>query len=102
MKMVWRGVIATLGGMPWKIIEFVSTPNPNAMKCVLDVPLGSGTRSYFSAASAAGDAHAAALFAIEGVTNVLIHESGWVTVSKSPDVAWPALKKKIERTLAGM
>lgn len=88
--------------MARKIVEFVTTPNPNAMKCVLDAPLGTGTRSYFDPASAAADAQAAALFAIEGVTNVLIHESGWVTVSKAADVAWGPLKKKIERAIGAM
>ncbi len=85
--------------MPHHVIEFVTTPNPNAMKCVLDHPLGEGTRSYFDAAAAAGDPFAMILFGVRGVTNVLIHESGWATVSKTPEVPWSKMKPAIEKAL---
>ena len=85
--------------MPHRVTEFVTTPNPNAMKCVLDRPLGNGTRSYFSASAAASDPLATLLFDVKGVTNVLIHESGWVTVSKVPELAWNKLKPAIEKAL---
>jgi hypothetical protein len=40
------------------------------------------------------------LFGVKGVTNVLIHESGWVTVSKVPELAWSKVKPGIEKALA--
>ena len=35
--------------------EFRDTPNPNAVKCLLDRSIGEGMRSYFDATQAAGD-----------------------------------------------
>lgn len=108
--------------MPYTVREFQATPNPNALKCVLDRavarpgasggaggPTGAGpggqgdhgARSYFSAAQAAGDPVAAALFAIEGITNVLIVKD-WVTVSKAAEKEWGKLKPKIKAALAGV
>lgn len=81
--------------------EFRDTPNPNAVKCILDRSIGPpGMRSYFNAEQAAGDPVASRLFAIEGVTNVLIH-GDWLTVSKRPDVAWGPIRKAVEGVLRG-
>jgi len=97
--------------MPYLVREFQATPNPNALKCVLDKPVprpgGGGapadhpSRSYFSREQAAGDPAAAALFAIDGVTNVLIVKD-WVTVSKGAEKGWDKLKPKIKSALAGV
>lgn len=87
--------------MASKVVRFDATPNPNALKCVLDAPVGDSVRSYFRAeeASAAGDTLAMALFALPGVTSVLIH-TDWLTVCKSPDAAWGAIKEGVRRALA--
>ncbi len=77
-----------------RVTEFVTTPNPNAMKCVTDATPGAGPRSFPDAASAAPDPLARALFAIPGVTALLIHD-GWFTVSKAGDADWKTLKKQI-------
>lgn len=84
--------------MGYKIKSYQETPNPNALKCVLDGRTGDKTRSYFKAADAAGDPLAERLFAIPGVTNVLIH-SDWITVSKGAEAGWKGIKKEIERVL---
>jgi hypothetical protein len=84
--------------MPYKIREFQETPNPNALKCVVDRKLAEKPRSYFKAADAVGDPVAAALFAIPGVTNILIN-ADWVTVSKRPDADWKAIKRGVERVM---
>lgn len=92
-------------------MRFETTPNPNAIKCVLDGKLataapgaggvgGMTSRSFRSAQDAAADPLAAALFAIPGVVGVLIGP-GWVTVNKAADGAWPVLKPQIERVLKG-
>lgn len=81
-----------------KVVEFESTPNPNAVKCWLDGRVSEGPRSYFNAAAAAGDPLAGALFAIPGVVNVLIL-GDWITVSKSPEASWPAVKSGVRRVL---
>jgi hypothetical protein len=55
-------------------------------------------RSYFKQDQAKGDALAEALFAIPGVTNVLIHVS-FITVCKDPDAAWGAIKTAVKRVV---
>jgi len=84
--------------VPYKVLKFQETPNPNAVKCVLDRSPGQSPRSFFNAASAAEDPLGKALFEIPGVTNVLIND-GWITVNKEPQRAWPGVKDAIERTL---
>ena len=83
------------------VAKFQTTPNPNAMKCVLTTPIGKGPfpRSYFTSSAVESDALAAKLFSLPGVTNILIHET-WVTVSKAPEVQWSTLKPQIEAILA--
>lgn len=81
-----------------KVVEFEATPNPNAIKCWLDGRASAGPRSYFNAEAAQGDPLARSLFAIPGVTNVLIL-GDWITVSKGPQTPWPAVKNAIRRAL---
>ena len=87
--------------MPYTVTRFEDTPNPNAMKCVLDASPTDRPRSYFNAKAAtdAGDDLAVQLFAVPGVTNVLIHV-GWISVCKAPDTRWPMVKAAIEKVLA--
>jgi hypothetical protein len=91
--------------LPYSIREFHDTPNPAALKCVLDRPVAPLSdaaprpRSYRSAAEAAPDPLAAALFRLPGVTNILIADN-WITVGKSADVSWKNLKPALEKALA--
>lgn len=84
--------------MPYAVRAFQDTPNPNALKCVLDRSAGEGSRSFFNAEAAAGDPIASRLFAIDGVTNVLIH-GDWITVNKRAEAAWAGIKRAVERVL---
>ena len=84
--------------MPYTVIEFQETPNPNAIKCVLDRAIAETPRSYFSKEQGAADPLASSLFAIEGVTNVLIL-GNFVTVSKAPGASWRTLKSGVERAM---
>jgi hypothetical protein len=83
-----------------KVVEFTETPNPNAVKCVLDARISDRARSYFNAQAAAGDDLARRLFEVPGVTNVLIL-GDWITVGKDPAVAWSTLKPKIRKAIEG-
>lgn len=84
--------------MPFHVTSFEPTPNPNAVKCLVEP--GPGTiRSYFSADQAADDPLGSALFSIPGVTNVLIHQS-FISICKSPDTRWTSVKPAIKRVLA--
>lgn len=85
--------------MPYRITRYDDTPNPNAIKCILDRAIPPGPRSYRAADQAGADPVAAALFAIPGVSGLLFAD-GWLTVNKSPDSAWKSIKPAVERTLA--
>jgi hypothetical protein len=85
--------------MPYRVERFEATPNPNAVKCVLDRSPTATPRSYFNAASAQGDPLAESLFAVTGVTNVLIHD-GWVSVCKASDADWKTLKTALQQVFA--
>lgn len=84
--------------MPLRVKSFQQTPNPNALKCLLDARLPGAPRSYFKPQDAQGDPLAAALFAIPGVTNLLI-QPDWITVSKAPETPWSAVKPAVEKVL---
>lgn len=89
--------------MPYSVVKFQDTPNPNAVKCVLDKPLPHAgqpgvPRSFFSADQASGDPLASRLFALPGVTNVLLADA-WLTVGKSPEAAWGPIHKGVKRVL---
>ncbi|HYE63210.1 MAG TPA: NifU N-terminal domain-containing protein [Phycisphaerales bacterium] len=89
--------------MGYDVVEFQDTPNPNALKCVLDRPPpagGSGIRSYQTAEAAAGDPLGAAMMGVPGVVGVLIG-AGWVTVSKAPAAEWKAIKAGVKKVMSG-
>jgi len=87
--------------MPTKILRFEDTPNPNAVKCVLDRSVSEERRSYRSAEEAhkANDALASALFAVAGVESVLIN-GDWITLNKSAKSRWTAVKEGARKALA--
>ena len=84
--------------MPYRITEFQPTPNPNALKCILDQPISPGPRSFLNAGAAAEDPLARALFEVEGVTCILMN-GGWMTVNKRAEMAWSKVKPAIVRVL---
>jgi Fe-S cluster biogenesis protein NfuA len=79
-----------------KIAEIENTPNPNAMKFILQEPLTWGiTHSYENAGQAQGASElGAALFSIEHVTNVF-YVDRWLTVTQDGEVDWDELVRKI-------
>lgn len=84
--------------MGYKVVRFQETPNPNALKCVLDRPPPGHPKSYFNADQATGDPLGSALFGIGGVTNVLIG-NGWITVNKAGEASWKTIRAGVERVL---
>ena len=67
------------------------TPNPNARKFVLPRLMFERPRNFASVESAAEDALAARLMALDGVYNVFCAQD-FVTVNKRPEVAWDSLE----------
>jgi hypothetical protein len=97
--------------MPLRVGAYQTTPNPLALKCVVEGGAMPGTgreglRSYTNKAGARGDELAMAFFDVAGVRNVLIHASkeadqpGWISIGKAPEAAWKPIKAGIERVLA--
>lgn len=76
------------------------TPNPNSLKFSAAerpfIPEGMG--AYASAAEAEADPFARALFAVEGVANVLVLPA-FATVTKRPDADWNAVLPQVEAVL---
>lgn len=85
--------------MPYTVTSFEPTPNPNAVKCLLDRPASDRPRSFRCAEEAADDPIAAELFRIEGVNNVLIN-GDWISVGKTPESDWRKVKDGVARVLA--
>lgn len=87
--------------MPHAIIRFEQTPNPNALKCYLEPPLPAmppDARSYRSPEAAAASPLPKALFQIPGVTSLLLMGE-WLTVNKSPEADWAAIKRGLKQAL---
>lgn len=85
--------------MPFTISSFDPTPNPNAVKCILDRPISDRPRSFRSAEEANADPIARALFAIPGVACILMN-GGWVTINKTTDHDWSAVRAGVRDVLA--
>jgi hypothetical protein len=87
--------------MSYRVTEFESTPNPNAVKCWLDRRISEGPQSFLNAQMASSHPIAAALFAEAGVNNVLFNGE-WLTVNKPPDADWTTVKARVKRVLGRM
>ena len=84
--------------MGFRVIEIQSTPNPNALKFVLDRPVAPQPTSYFNAAAAVGDPLASKLFGIQGISSLLLL-GDFITINKSPDAPWDDIKRKAAAVL---
>lgn len=83
------------------VIEVQPTPNPNALKFVLDRPITDQPASYFSAEAAKDHDVARRLFAIEGVCSVLLLND-FVTVNKQPQAQWKSIRTKVRKLLGDL
>jgi hypothetical protein len=77
-------------------VRFQQTPNPNAGKFSTGraVVAGKASRSYYSAAQAAGDPLAERLFQLDGVASLFMVDD-FVTVTKQPDAQWQVLAPRV-------
>jgi NFU1 iron-sulfur cluster scaffold homolog, mitochondrial len=85
--------------MPFKVQEIHPTPNPNAAKFVLDRPIVQQPISFFNAEAAKGNALAEELFAIPGVSSLLLL-GDFLTVNKSPSARWDQINPRVKAILA--
>ncbi len=85
--------------VPYRVIEIQPTPNPNALKFVLDQVIAIEPRSYFFPAAAVDDPLGRRIFEIPGVRSLLFL-SDFVTVNKSSEARWADIKKAVRRVLS--
>ena len=85
--------------MGFVVAEVQPTPNPNALKFVLDRSVGGQPASFFSAQSASGHPLASKLFAVPGVSSLLLL-GDFITVNKRPEATWPPIKRGVRKVLA--
>lgn len=109
--------------MPFRVLEFEATPNPNAVMCHLDQAICVGTLSYTrdEVLQATGadstdpslgrgegaspdepeevDAVVVELLSIPGVQRLMLRDQV-ITITKAPREKWPTIKQRIQKTLA--
>jgi len=81
-----------------EVIDVQPTPNPNAMKFVLNQTLSERPLSYFNSGSAPQGTLAARLFAVDGVASLLVLND-FVTVNKTPEANWKTLTPAVKAVL---
>lgn len=85
--------------MPYRVREVQPTPNPNAAKFVLDQVVSQQTISFRQAEQAADHPLAARLFAIEGVSSLMLL-GDFITICKTPQADWKSLTARVKDVLA--
>jgi NFU1 iron-sulfur cluster scaffold homolog, mitochondrial len=85
--------------MPFRVTEVQPTPNPNAMKFMLDRPISEGSVSFLRAEQAQDHPIAKDLFEIPGVASLLLL-GDFVTVNKDAKASWPQIKRRVQQVLA--
>jgi hypothetical protein len=69
------------------------------VKFVLDRPISEGPVSFLAAGQATDHPIARSLFAIPGVTSVLLL-GDFVTVNKDASATWPTIKRRVKQVLS--
>jgi len=76
-----------------------STPNPNALKFVLNVPVkNQGKVTYKNAGQCAHNPMAAALFTVPNITEVYFFDN-YVTVTQDGNVDWDQIEDQIKKII---
>ena len=80
-------------------LQIQSTPNPNALKFILNVPVKTeGKVTYRTAAECQNNPLAQALFSIEHVAEVYFFDN-YITVTQTGEGDWDILEEKITPTI---
>ncbi len=85
--------------MPFEVVEVQQTPNPNAKKFILSGLISDQPMSFLEAKAAGGHPLAAQLFAIQGVSSVLLLRD-FITIGKFPEANWTEVTSKVKKVLA--
>ena len=84
--------------MGFEVKEIQATPNPNAVKFVLDGEITDRPVSFLNPEEGKGHPLASQLFSIGGVTSVLLL-GDFVTINKRSDVKWESITGNVEEIL---
>jgi hypothetical protein len=85
--------------MSFRVQQVQATPNPNAAKFVLDKAIVEQPVSFFNAAAAKGYPLAEKLFAIPGVSSLLLL-GDFITVNKTAGSDWGEITPRVKAVLA--
>ena len=85
--------------MAFRVVEVQPTPNPNALKFLLDRPIAEQPTSFLSAEAGDGHPIASRFFAIPGVSSLLLL-GDFITVNKTPDASWVDIRDQVRRVLS--
>ncbi|MBN1870494.1 MAG: NifU family protein [Candidatus Omnitrophica bacterium] len=81
-------------------VTIQSTPNPNALKFVLDVPVKSeGNCTYTSADKCGANALAKAIFGLSKAIREVYFYGNYITITQNGSVGWNTIKRMIESTI---
>ena len=92
-----RGVVSRMG---YRVIEIQPTPNPNALKFVLDRQVSQQPLSFFNVEAAKDYPLAKRLFEIAGVSSLLLL-GDFITINKSPTSDWDDIRDQARAVLSG-
>jgi hypothetical protein len=81
------------------VVEIQTTPNPNALKFVLEGLVTDPPKSYFSVDSAIDNPLAVKVFAVPGVTSLLF-VGDFLTINKSSEARWADIRDRVKQVLA--
>jgi hypothetical protein len=84
--------------MGFVVKEIQPTPNPNAVKFVLDQEIADRPISFLTPEEGQDHPLAKQLFSIKGVTSVLLL-GDFITINKQPQIAWKTITEKVEEIL---
>ena len=82
----------------YKSVQFKGTPNVHASQFIINKEIAAGAITIDSPEKAKGDVFAETLFKIPGIENIFI-KGKFITVSKSPEVAWIDIVYDIEQII---
>jgi len=85
--------------MAFSVSEIQPTPNPNAVKFMLDQTIAEQPTSFLSASSAKDHPLAARLFEVPGVSSLLML-GDFITINKSPAARWEQITGRVREILA--
>ena len=84
--------------MGYSVREIQGTPNPNAVKFLLDREISNRPVSFLKAEDGVDHPVASQIFEIKGVASILFL-GDFVTINKKPEAAWKIITKKVEEIL---